>query len=122
MGCHVTTIRCPGYLDTIYNQGNLYDNIESLSDYVVKLLGSNELDYNGVLGFISQFSIQKISNQWIHFLLSLDNEPYVHFKPSLWRRFSVAIKKRFNEYKLRNSYWARKIRAIQPYMANRLGK
>lgn len=122
MGCHVTTIRCPGYLDTIYNQGNLYDNIESLSDYVVKLLGSNELDYNGVLGFISQFSIQKITNQWIHFLLSLDNEPYVHFKPSLWRRFSVAIKKRFNEYKSRNSYWARKIRAIQPYMANRLGK
>lgn len=71
MGCLVTTIKCPGYLDTIYDQSNLYENIDQLGEYVVKLLKTENNNYEETLKFIDRFSISQITKEWNVFLNSI---------------------------------------------------
>ena len=71
MGCLVTTIKCPGYLDTIYDQSNLYKNIDQLGEYVVKLLKTENNNYEETLKFIDRFSISQITKEWNVFLNSI---------------------------------------------------
>ena len=42
MGMEVTTIICPGYLDTVYQKENLYQSTDDLADRVVNLLKSRQ--------------------------------------------------------------------------------
>lgn len=74
MGCQVTTIKCPGYIDTVCLKENLYDDTKDLSFYITKLLNSNEYDQNKVLNYIKQFSIENIINAWEDFISNLDTK------------------------------------------------
>lgn len=67
MGCHVTTIKCPGYLDTVCEQQNLYENSNELAANIVSLLRKDTFDYAQVLSFASKFSIDNIIGKWITF-------------------------------------------------------
>ena len=71
MGCHVTTIKCPGYLDTVYEYENLYDSEEELSAKVISLLHNDYLNYDKIMNFISQFSLQQITDNWKNLLYDL---------------------------------------------------
>lgn len=109
MGCHVTTIKCPGYLDTVYDKTNLYDNIDSLGDYVVRLLNTNKINYNETMDFISQFSIQTITEKWYQLLTNLPNHSsyhITHFK--LIQYFKAFIKCKYLELKSKIKYWVKK--------------
>jgi glycosyltransferase involved in cell wall biosynthesis len=65
-GALVTTIKCPGYLETVCRaSGILYDNEKQLASSVIALLGKDENHYQTTIGFIaSNFSIDKIDKQW----------------------------------------------------------
>lgn len=66
MGCIVTTIKCPGYLDTVYDKGMLYDNPSKLADYIISgLKATDSADLSKVSCFIeSNFSYDVIMPQW----------------------------------------------------------
>lgn len=74
MGCQVTTIKCIGYLDTVFNKSNLYDSTENLSDYIVKLLRNDTNDYEETMKYIKNFSINEIISCWSSFLQSIDKD------------------------------------------------
>ena len=71
MGCAVTTIKCPGYIDTVYNTQYLYDNPSQLVDNVVKLLKNySPIDYKSTLEYvINNFSIDSVVLQWEKLIL-----------------------------------------------------
>ena len=46
MDCQVTTIKCPGYMDTVCQKENLYENTNELSQYIIRLLKNNNYDRN----------------------------------------------------------------------------
>lgn len=71
MGCQVTTKKCPGYIDTVYYKENLYDNIDDLAYYIVKLLQNDAYDSIPVLNYIDNFSIDKITLEWENLFSSL---------------------------------------------------
>ena len=82
MGCHVTTKKCPGYLDTVWNAKNLYSNENELGDYVVRLLETNTLDYDKTLTFVKKFSLNTIVEKWRDFFCKFDNgKAYEPVKP-----------------------------------------
>ena len=64
MGCHVTTIKCPGYLDTVCERSCLYDSENELAAKVVSLLQNDFLNYDEIKGFVSRFSLQQITEKW----------------------------------------------------------
>lgn len=72
MGCHVTTKKCPGYLDTVWNVENLYDDENELGLYVVRLLETNILDYDKTLAFVENFSLDTIVGKWGEFFSKID--------------------------------------------------
>lgn len=74
MGCSMTTIKHPAYLDTIYNQHFLYKNINQLSDYVVNRLLKPRDNYDELYKFIlDRFDIEKSLQRW-EYMLSNINE------------------------------------------------
>lgn len=66
MGCIVTTIKCPGYLDTVYDKSMLYGSPSQLADYIIRgLKATDGVDLSKVFGFIeSNFSYDTIIPQW----------------------------------------------------------
>lgn len=77
MGCQVTTIKCPGYIDTVCLKENLYDNTKDLSYYIIKLLNSNEYNQNKVLNYINQFSVENVISVWENFIINLETSENV---------------------------------------------
>lgn len=65
MGCNITTMKCSGYLDTVFTKRYLYYNSNNLAKNIIKLLLQKEHDYNEVYSFIKQnFSFDKIVLEW----------------------------------------------------------
>lgn len=68
LGANVTTIRCPGYLDTVVN-GVLYSNRKKLAENVVYLLNHNINRYEeGINYFEANFSHDAVATRWEHLL------------------------------------------------------
>ncbi|MEE0363040.1 MAG: glycosyltransferase [Prevotella sp.] len=74
MDCQVTTIKCPGYMDTVCQKENLYENTNELSQYIIRLLKNNNYDRNKVLNYIDLFSVDKIIQDWEMFFIQLNNK------------------------------------------------
>jgi glycosyltransferase involved in cell wall biosynthesis len=65
MGCIVTTMRCPGYLDTVYKTGILYHSTSQLANSIIKVLQKKDNYYKQVCDFIKDnFDINLIVSQW----------------------------------------------------------
>ncbi|MFT4071748.1 MAG: glycosyltransferase family 4 protein [Dysgonamonadaceae bacterium] len=64
MDCLVTTIKCPGYLDTVYDKENLYNSPDELSTYIIELLNSSTDVYPQVMEYINRFSVDEIVLEW----------------------------------------------------------
>lgn len=82
MGCEVVTRRCCGYLDTVYNKGNLYTarKARSLARTVVRALKMPRTPYNEVYQFVKDnFAIEKTSAEWERLFASLEqNKCRIH--------------------------------------------
>lgn len=76
MDCQVTTIKCPGYMDTVCQKENLYENTNELSQYIIRLLKNNNYDRNKVLNYIDLFSVDKIIQDWEMFFIQLNNKSF----------------------------------------------
>ena len=72
MGCAVTTMKCPGYIDTVYDTKYLYDNPSQLVKFVVDLLKTdNPIDYKSTLEYINKnFSIDSVILHWEKLILN----------------------------------------------------
>lgn len=65
MGCNVTTIRCVGYLDSVYNKGNLYNTPKELAGFVIRLLKEESDPHERLVEFIdNNFSLRIVIEQW----------------------------------------------------------
>lgn len=84
MGMEVTTIICPGYLDTVYQKENLYQFTDDLADRVVNLLKSRQPSalQENVWDFIyNRFSYEIILPQWERLLCEcLDENSFLHHR------------------------------------------
>lgn len=81
MGCKVTTIKCPGYLDTVFDKDNLYSSTKQLAEYIVGNLRSDKFeDMNLVMEFIeSHFSYDVVMPLWHKLLTSnFPSKEYLH--------------------------------------------
>lgn len=87
MDCLVTTIKCPGYIDTVFDKKNLYETPDKLSENIIRLLNSNEDVYRNVMKYISKFSPNIIVKEWEEFFLSLS--PEENQKISISRRIAI---------------------------------
>lgn len=65
-GAQIATIKCPGYIDTVYcKAGILYDKTKSLAGAVVSLLESKEYDSKETISFIKRkFDTDEIIDSW----------------------------------------------------------
>ena len=105
MGCSVTTIKCPGYIDTVFNKENLYDNTNQLSAYIIKLLNENNFSDNSlVYKYLDAFSVENVVDKWVAFLLSLEKKTFFPVKKNkdLFLYKLLYYKKRF-KYLLKSS-------------------
>lgn len=70
MGAKVTTIKCPGYMETVVN-GTLYSKRKSLADNVVALLKDNESNYDKAIQYFEEnFSLNAVARQWEYLFLN----------------------------------------------------
>lgn len=78
MGCSVTGMRVPGYMDTIFN-GYIADTKEQLEDYIVKLLlETAPRTYDHTIDYVmSHFSMSTYIKDWEKLLLS-DLSIHIH--------------------------------------------
>ena len=77
MGCNVTSIQAPGYLDTVYN-GFLTRSKKELCKSIVALLLTNQSvkDYNETISYINRnFSLNVIVSDWEKLLLGDMKKP-----------------------------------------------
>lgn len=78
MGCSITTMKCPGFLDTTIQNGSniLYANVKRLHKCIVKILKSKEnVDVTKTRSCIeNQFGINVVVEQW-ELLLTTDYVP-----------------------------------------------
>lgn len=64
-GCLITTIRCPGYIDTVSSTGILYKSVRNLSESIITLLKRNDNNFDDTIRFVhSRFDFNIISKQW----------------------------------------------------------
>lgn len=87
MDCLITTIKCPGYIDTVYDKKNLYDSPDKLANNIKQLLKSDIDIYPEVMKYVSKFSVDTIVSKWEQFLLSLPNNERINFVGN--RRFAI---------------------------------
>lgn len=81
MGCVVTTIKCPGYLDTVHNKDFLYKKTSQLADYIIKALKTeNAPKLNDLIDFIEEnFSYDIVLPQWHRlFIDCIPNDVFLH--------------------------------------------
>lgn len=66
-GVQIATIKCPGYLDTVYNgAGILYNNTKELASSVISLLNTSEYDCKETISYIkNKFDSNKIIDSWV---------------------------------------------------------
>lgn len=66
MGCKVTTIECPGYLDTVFDKELLYHHTNELSKYIIKCINeSKDDDMDSVwMSITDNFSIEVVLPMW----------------------------------------------------------
>lgn len=76
-GSLITTIKCPGYLDTVSSSGILYESPKELAKSILKLLQREDNDYSATLEFIrSNFAYQTISRKWHALFIDIaENKP-----------------------------------------------
>jgi glycosyltransferase involved in cell wall biosynthesis len=73
MGANVTSVKCPGYMDTFYDKSMLYKNSKGLSKNIIALLKNSQNDYKKTYDFIyDNFSINIVSRKWIELFLILE--------------------------------------------------
>lgn len=80
LGCHVTSIKCPGYLDTVVDKSCLYSSVSKLADYIVGLLLSyKDVDVNEIFQYFERFSNKDVIQQWQKlFDIAEESEVYLH--------------------------------------------
>lgn len=73
MGCAVTTMKCPGYIDTVYDVNQLYNTPSQLADYLIRLLKkTSSIDYTSTLKYIkNNFTIEAVIPHWEHLLIGI---------------------------------------------------
>jgi glycosyltransferase involved in cell wall biosynthesis len=64
MGCLVTTMRCPGYLDTVWHNGILYKSTSKLANEIIDLLQRDDNQYKEMISFLGKFDFNVIISQW----------------------------------------------------------
>lgn len=72
MDCQVTTIKCAGYIDTVCDKSNLYENTDQLASYVIRLLKNNCYDKKATMDYIKQFSIENVIKEWEKLFLNIE--------------------------------------------------
>lgn len=90
MDCQVTTIKCPGYIDTVCQKENLYDNTDELSMFIIKLLRNDFHDRSKVLEYIEKFSVMEVVNRWEDFFNVL-SESNIKLRTKRGLRYHVMI-------------------------------
>jgi glycosyltransferase involved in cell wall biosynthesis len=80
MGAIVTTIRCPGYMDTVRDKSFLYDNPEQLSTYILKALQMKDYDDTDTYNWLkNKFDVREIMVQWSDLLINkIPNGGWLH--------------------------------------------
>lgn len=108
-GMMISTIKCPGYLDTVFDKSGMYDTTSQLSISIISLL--KKTDYSAIpsVNFIeSQFSFFKIAKDW----RNLFNEIYFS-KINDLKHDDIEFTTQIN-----NNYWKvrnRKLKRILPF-------
>ena len=101
-GCLVTTIKCPGYLDTVWGDDNiLYENPKLLANSIVRLLKCKEYNQNQAIQFIQkEFSPECIVEQWLSLFEEIHDKQKPRFidiipkyKPSLLKKKNRTLQK-----------------------------
>ena len=66
LGCRIVTIRCPGYLDSVFDKRYMYSNTNKLKSQLIKALNSTEdMDVDSVNCFLEDaFSYENIARTW----------------------------------------------------------
>ncbi len=73
MGCRVTTINCPGFINTVHSSNLLYDNEFQLSKSIIELLNEKDINENylDVYQFIkNNFSFENVIKKWEFHILN----------------------------------------------------
>lgn len=81
MGCNITTIKCPGYLDTVLNKNNLYSSTNQLAEFIIKLLScEHTINLREVYNFIeANFSYDSVVPQWYKlFTECIENDKHLN--------------------------------------------
>lgn len=66
MGCHVVTMKCPGYLDTVVCKGHLYNYSYQLSTYIIKALKHPDDNFSKTYHQLQKhFDCHKVHQQWM---------------------------------------------------------
>lgn len=79
MGCQVTTIKCPAYLDTVCIKSNLYTNVDELANNIIDLLRNNSYNFDKTAEFLQNFSIDAVLSEWYKLFQKLN---FTSFSPS----------------------------------------
>lgn len=66
MGCHVVTMKCPGYLDTVVCKKHLYTHSYQISNYIIKALKHPEDNFSDTFHQLQEhFDCHKVHQQWM---------------------------------------------------------
>ena len=81
MGCKITTIKHPAYLDTVFNSKNLYKKTSELCDFITKsLLSSKDDSYDDVYQFITnKFNTESNIQRWEQMIQNIDTFPLENY-------------------------------------------
>lgn len=78
MGCFVTTKKCPGYIDTVYDKSQLYKNSDVLANNIINLLNKQEDQPEEILSWIKkEFNCETIIKRWEEELCSNMSEDVI---------------------------------------------
>lgn len=84
MGCIVTSICCPGFLDTVYKTGILYRSTSQLAKSIIALLQRENNDYKETYRFIKEnFSFDAVLPQWEEMLKNIYKSSHLHAETKL---------------------------------------
>lgn len=76
MGCNITTIRHPAYLDTVFNHKYLYKHCSCLADYIIDRLLSPRDNYDDIYNFVNtKFGVESSILRWEKIIQTID-EPW----------------------------------------------
>jgi glycosyltransferase involved in cell wall biosynthesis len=120
-GALVTTVKCPGYLETVAPHGGiLYDNQKKLdkvlAQTIVTLLEKDENNYDETLKFLElNFDSHIVAAQWNQLFMDIVNEKIqvplpiqrnANFRMKKWKEINRKIKNRIPfGYKILPSLW-----------------